>query len=270
MKQVKFSNSTIEAIGNYVYALTDKNDKIFYIGKGSGNRVFNHTNKIKKIFFSRKNDVNINYGQFDDVYAKNNKDKIIARLIDIGVDPKMYIIRYGLTTKEAHVLESALISVFRWQLPLGLTNLVAGHGEKYFGLMQVAQIEARYGAPFSLSDLNKLEKNKEIILININKSWADVEAGRNSLFNVSRGDWSISYKRACNCQFAIIHAYGIVRGVFEKIIWGTSINDKNKLYMTSANILKGDNFENKSASALLGPNKKGNVNPIRYVRFNPI
>ena len=39
----KFSNKCIEELGFYVYSLIDpRNNKIFYIGKGSGNRVFQH------------------------------------------------------------------------------------------------------------------------------------------------------------------------------------------------------------------------------------
>ena len=38
-----FSNKTKEELGYYVYCLVDPNDnKIFYIGEGSGDRVFNH------------------------------------------------------------------------------------------------------------------------------------------------------------------------------------------------------------------------------------
>ncbi len=40
-----FKTSVIEALQYYVYCLVDpRTNRIFYIGKGSGNRIFNHTN----------------------------------------------------------------------------------------------------------------------------------------------------------------------------------------------------------------------------------
>jgi len=39
----EFSTKTIEKIGYYVYLLLDpRNNKIFYVGKGKGNRLFDH------------------------------------------------------------------------------------------------------------------------------------------------------------------------------------------------------------------------------------
>ena len=41
----EFSPFVIEQIGWYVYALQDPRDqKIFYVGKGKGNRIFAHAN----------------------------------------------------------------------------------------------------------------------------------------------------------------------------------------------------------------------------------
>ena len=40
-----FKTSVIEALQYYVYCLVDpRTNRIFYIGKGSGNRIFNHAN----------------------------------------------------------------------------------------------------------------------------------------------------------------------------------------------------------------------------------
>jgi hypothetical protein len=38
-----FSQAVIENLGYYVYYLKDpRDDKVFYLGKGVGNRLFNH------------------------------------------------------------------------------------------------------------------------------------------------------------------------------------------------------------------------------------
>ena len=40
---MEFKQTVIEALQYYVYCLVDPRDnKIFYVGKGYGNRVFNH------------------------------------------------------------------------------------------------------------------------------------------------------------------------------------------------------------------------------------
>lgn len=41
-----FKSSVIEALGYYVYCLVDPRDnRIFYVGKGRGNRVFEHVQR---------------------------------------------------------------------------------------------------------------------------------------------------------------------------------------------------------------------------------
>lgn len=55
----EFSERTLKTINEngdyYVYGLVDpRNDKIFYIGKGTGNRVFQHVAETKKILSQKK------------------------------------------------------------------------------------------------------------------------------------------------------------------------------------------------------------------------
>ena len=44
----KFAPGVIAELGTYVYALRDPRDKkVFYVGKGNGNRVFDHFGEAK-------------------------------------------------------------------------------------------------------------------------------------------------------------------------------------------------------------------------------
>ena len=43
----KFSHEVVSELGSYVYMLKDpRNDSMFYVGKGRGNRVFDHVRGI--------------------------------------------------------------------------------------------------------------------------------------------------------------------------------------------------------------------------------
>jgi len=66
INNLKLSQSTIEKLDYYVYLLTDQDNKVFYVGKGVGNRINHHfkelidkasrkTDKIKRIIKLGKN-----------------------------------------------------------------------------------------------------------------------------------------------------------------------------------------------------------------------
>jgi len=93
---------------SYVYALTDPfTKKIFYIGKGTGAvRPFSH--------FQSKS-----------IKSGDRTSDKIRKIRAQGEEPDVEIIRYGLDTRSALLVESALIDT------LGLDNLTNdrhGHG----------------------------------------------------------------------------------------------------------------------------------------------
>lgn len=128
-----FNQRTIEALAYYVYALVDPRDnKIFYIGKGKGNRVFQHAKDALK-----ENDVSL-------------KLDYIRAILKEGKRVKLYILRHNLTEDIAYVLESTLIDMLtynKFNRINQLTNLVAGHHQWDEGIRNIDEINEIYNCP---------------------------------------------------------------------------------------------------------------------------
>lgn len=139
---IEFPNSVIEAVGNYVYLLRDpRDDQIFYIGKGVGNRVFCHVKD------SLENEI------------LSDKLERIRYIHAAGLEVNHLIIRHGLTEEEAFEVEAALIDFVGLQ---GLTNLVHGQDADSRGQMSVADVISKYDAP-------PAEINEPMVLITVNR-----------------------------------------------------------------------------------------------------
>ena len=263
-----FSQATIEAIKSYVYALVDDENKIFYIGKGEGNRVFDHIEEVRRHLKENKEFKPIKSidDQDDADSPLSPKQEIIAKMLQQKKEPKKYIIREGLTPDQALLIEATLISVLEWQFGGSLTNQIAGHGTAHFGLTTVEELEATKGEPFCLDHLYDLEEGAEVVAINVNRRWAEVVNGEKTLIEIAEGCWRINVARARKCKYAIIHANGIVRGVFKIESW--SDRDKEGRYTfrpKDRTPLSGLEFRQKNASSLFGATGNGAQNPIRYV-----
>ena len=82
---------TLYLNGYYIYALIDpRDDKVFYIGKGIGNRVFMHEIESGKSIGSEK-----------------MKLKKISDIENAGFSVKKLIVNWGLTESEAFAAEAA-------------------------------------------------------------------------------------------------------------------------------------------------------------------
>ena len=90
----KFSDKTVKELCFYVYSLVDpRNSKIFYIGKGSGNRVFQH---CEAALLENKESLKLN---------------LIRDIIASGAKVEHYILRHKLSEKEALQLKLSRKSV---------------------------------------------------------------------------------------------------------------------------------------------------------------
>lgn len=134
----------------YVYALFRLDGRIFYIGKGQGNRWLDHEKRVRP--------------------GKSWKDNIVWEILQAGKTvPKLKVAEH-FTAKEANSFEKMMIRVIG-RYPHGpLVNLTAG-GEGDLGHVQTADARAKHAAANRKRTLS--EHTKEKIRFARLKNWAD-------------------------------------------------------------------------------------------------
>jgi len=229
-----FTKNTIEKLNYYVYMLVDPRDNsIFYVGKGKGNRVFQHASGILE----------------DNIKENDLKTKQISEIINNGKDVISYIVRHNLDEKEALMIESVLIDMIPY-----LTNKVKGHYSGQFGLMTTSEIELMYQA-------EDVEVEENAIMINVNKLYQPTLT-ENELYEITRKWWKINKNRSPEIKYALCIYNGIIREVYRVKSWEKdSENDRLAFKGEKAYGYARDKYLRKSVRKY---QKKGNQNPIRY------
>lgn len=189
--------SAIEAIGYYVYALVDPRDnQIFYIGKGCGNRILNHERESIVAISGR--------------IKLTKKIEQILRIRRSGHMLGYYILRHNLTEKEAYLVESAMIGLLTYaplKLNAKLTNLVQGHHHWTNGIKTFDEICELY-------DCGKIEpiEGQNLLLVKLNNTY---KQGKMTLYDSVRGNWKLNKKRASMIDYVLGVYNGIVRVVIK-------------------------------------------------------
>ena len=191
---MEFSPKLIEALKSYVYALIDPRDnKPFYIGKGEGGRVLAHANEA--------------------LATEHETDKLdtIRDVHAAGLQVKHVILRHGMDSKTAFVVESALID-FVEHFGGELTNIVAGHHSSVFGVKTIDELARQYEAPplKSLGD--------DCVIININRRY-DEAKGEQTFYDVTREYWAMANPQKRGLKYALAEYRGFVVEVFETERW---------------------------------------------------
>jgi hypothetical protein len=89
----RFSSKVIEQLKHYVYLYIDpRTEQVFYIGKGKGNRTFGHLQST----------------------ADSGKARIINQLRKVKLEPRIELLKYGLTEKEALLVEATPVVHGSW------------------------------------------------------------------------------------------------------------------------------------------------------------
>ncbi len=189
----KFPKSVIEKLGYYVYLLIDpRTDKVFYVGKGTGNRIFAHVN--------------------DALSSPLETDKLdtIRSIHSEGKQVIHKIVRHGLTEHEAFEVEASLIDFINTQ---ELTNIMSGHHSGERGLMNISEIIAQYDAPHIII-------TEPVILVTVNRLF-ERNMNEDEIFEITRGDWVVGERRN-KAKYVFCVAYSIVRQVYEVQEWSKS------------------------------------------------
>lgn len=190
-----FDEKSIQNLQYYVYALIDpRNSKVFYIGKGTNNRVFDHAE-----------------GALKEQEDGSNKIETIKEILRTGQNVEHIIIRHGLTEEEAFHIEASIIDFSRY-LNINLSNVVLGHNSIEKGLMTADEIVRLYNAP----PLNSIDAN--CIIININKKYKR-GSKCDAIYKATKSTWSIAEKRLPLIKYVLSEYRGLIVGVFEVEEW---------------------------------------------------
>ena len=234
MKHSQFSEAVCENIGYYVYVLKDPRDsKIFYIGKGQKNRIFQHV--------------------ADALETEHINDKLdlIREIKNARQEVEHYILRHGLTEKEALEIESACIDLIGLDY---LTNQVKGYNSWEYGKKTIDEIIQHYDAKI----IKKFDE--PCIIININKKYKRFMSPR-ALYNATRASWVLGPKKD-KAKYVITSYRGLVREVFEINSWQKATEDGRWEFTGKP---ANENIRNKYINqSLKNFINKGNRNPIKY------
>lgn len=254
----RFGSKTIQAIGYYVYVLVDPIDNVpFYVGKGVGNRVFSHEKSVNK----------------NGAKADNSKDLKIHEIIH-RTDSRYnhvdhYIVRYGLTSEHALLIESVLIDMFNAKMKIdlnpsnGLTNVNDGYySEK--GCITAEALEKSISSAKAV-----FEKGVKYLAINLNQSFEN--ESDEVIYGRVRSSWILNPARANQADYILATHAGVIIGVYKmnSNCWMPVPNQekmkKKRYYFDRDESADLSHVKDKLIGARLADKPKGAQNPVWYV-----
>ncbi len=177
-----FPHAVLSKVGIYVYLYRDPRDgKIFYVGKGKGQRAFQHLSDEKD----------------------GPKKRKIQEIREAGLEPKIEILTHGLKDDETALkIEAALIDLIGID---ELVNEVRGYEAISHGKMDVQELVALYDAPKGMI------RDQGILLIRINQLFRHGMSPE-ELYEATRGVWKIGARRN-----SVRHVLALYQGVVKEV-----------------------------------------------------
>jgi uncharacterized protein len=183
---MRFTPEVSSVLRSYVYVYTDpRDDHPFYIGKGTGDRAFAHL-------------------------ADTSETKKALRIREIrkaGLEPRIDILRYGMTDEEASLVEASAIDLLGL---LRLTNRVRGEHSRSFGRMSCEDL-------LVLLNAKPAEITERAILITINRRYRS-NMTDNELYEATRGIWKVGAARE-RVELAFAVFQGTIRQIYRISRW---------------------------------------------------
>jgi len=240
----RFSPKVSEQLKYYVYLYIDPRDKVpFYIGKGKCNRAFSHLKSP----------------------ADTSKGRIIADLRKLNLEPQIELLKYGLSEKEALLVEATAIDLLNVE---NLTNKSRGYGTRYGARASVEEVVATL-------DAKEVRITEPALLINISKAFR-YGMSPLELYDETRSCWKLGERRKL-VRYAMGVYRGVVREVYEVTSWipgGMSIRSVDSFERRPRSddrwefvgVVAPDELRNKYVGkSVAGYFSEGSQNPVRYV-----
>lgn len=217
--QRSFNSLQAERLGGYVYALKDPRDnKIFYVGQGSSNRLFDHFGEAEGLINGRE--------------AYTSKK---ARIIDIwsaGESVEWSILAHQLAPESLDHVESAIINALQISQNGDCLNAVSGPNSSFLSSGDVKAL----GAKFVNSEL----RVERLFIFPIHNA---LSSSPDSVYQATRASWKIHDKFKSLESYAVGVKNGISIGSFKIDEWEPS-GDRSAFVGSSSLELENYNFKN--------------------------
>ena len=247
----KFSKELHPKIGFYVYLLIDPRDNsIFYVGKGKGDRIFDHAKGALKE---------------TEQSSLSPKLELIKEIQTEGRDVEYRIVRWNLENEDkAFEIESILIDLLTnegLKKNGELRNKIDGKHSSHYGIQTPKKIEAI----LTRGDLDTSELKDKLIAITLNQSLEGP-----SLYERVRGNWNMSPKHADKAEYVLAIYDGVIIGVFKPEKWEevedpeTKDKQRHRVRFTGYEV-EDQKILDRYLHKKLPRKSKGSANPIKYL-----